>query len=396
MFLCFMRRTRYILPEQPSRPRERKPFFQNRLWRHLLWIVPLILADVLLFGLLRSCRGRGDAAVEGVPLEPVVTAQVAVASTPWRDFVFPTEQTRLLEGVTADVFQPTASGNPESALYGSVRTAKSGGGLMPSFHEGIDIAAMRRDRQGRPLDAVRAVADGTVGYVNRIGGNSNYGIYVVLLHDDPIGEVYTLYAHLAEVPRTLRAGLNVSAGDVIGTMGNTSSGGIPMQRAHLHFEIRMINNERFASWYRAQKLKPDHGNFHGRNFFGVDPLKFIKNQRQNPGLDFRSHLATLPPAFEIVLAARNRPEFFRRYPSLWSGPDFDGGPMVLSCSENGTPLGGRCSTDAERLTLGKSRCVVLKADEAVLGRNGCRLVVKSSKGWKLGRKGEEWLEILTY
>ena len=243
---------------------------------------------------------------------------------------------------------------------------------------------------------MRAVADGVVGYVNRVGGNSNYGIYVVLLHHDPVGEVYTLYAHLAEVPKALRAGQKVSAGETIGLMGNTSSGGIPMQRAHLHFEIGLINNQRFASWYRAQKLKPDHGNFHGRNFLGVDPLKFIASRQQNPDLDFRSHLAALPPAFEIVLAARKQPDFFHRYPSLWSGPDFDGSPMVLSCSENGLPLGGRCSTAAEQQALGKQKCAVLRADEAVLGRNGCHLVSRTSKGWKLGRKGDEWLEILTY
>ena len=381
---------------EPSEPRVRKPLIPARYLKHLLWIVPLILADILIFGWLKNRGGTADEMIEEASLEPVVTAQVAVAAAPWSNFVFPTDQTRLLEGVTSDIFQPTASGNPESALYGSVRTAKNGSGLMSSFHEGIDIAAIRRDRQGHPQDTVRAVADGVVGYVNRVGGNSNYGIYVVLLHHDPVGDVYTLYAHLAEVPKTLRAGQKVTAGETLGLMGNTSSGGIPMQRAHLHFEIGLINNQRFAAWYRAQKLKPDHGNFHGRNFLGVDPLKFIASRQQNPDLDFRSHLAALPPAFEVVLAARKKPDFFHRYPSLWSGPDFDGSPMVLSCSENGLLLGGRSSTAAEQQALGKQKCAVLRVDDAVLGRNGCHLVSKTSKGWKLGRKGDEWLEILTY
>ena len=331
--------------------------------------------------------------IEEAPLEPVVTAPVSVTASPWKYFVFPTVQTRLLEGMTDNIFQPTASGNPDSGLYGSVRTVKNGKGLMSSFHEGIDIAATQRDRRGRPMDVVHAVADGVVGYVNRIGGNSNYGIYVVLLHNDPVGEVYTLYAHLAEVPKTLRAGQNVSAGETIGLMGNTSSAGIPMSRAHLHFEIGLINNQRFASWHRAHKLKPDHGNFHGRNFLGVDPLKFIASRQQNPDLDFRSHLAALPPAFEMVVAAPKQPDFFHRYPSLWSGPEFDGSPIVFSCSENGLPLGGRRSTVAEQQALGKQKCVVLKADEAVLGRNGCHLITKDfrwletrierqSNGWK--------------
>lgn len=381
---------------EPGEPRTRKPLFPARYRKHLLWIVPLILADSLIFGWLKHRGKQAAEMIEEAFLEPVVTTQVATAVSPWKNFVFPTDQPRLLDGVTADVFQPTASGNPESALYGSVRTAKNGSGLISSFHEGIDIAAKQRDRQDRPLDTVHAVADGVVGYVNRMGGNSNYGIYVVLLHRDPVGDVYTLYAHLAEVPKTLRAGQKVSAGETIGLMGNTSSGGIPMPRAHLHFEIGLINNQRFASWYRAQKLKPDHGNFHGRNFLGVDPLKFIASRQQSPNLDFRAHLASLPPAFEIVLAVRKQPDFFHRYPSLWSGPEFDGSPMVLSCTENGAPLGGRRSTTAEQQRLGKKKLAILKTDETVLGRNGAHLVSKTSKGWKLGRRGDEWLEILTY
>ena len=356
----------------------------------------MILADILIFGWFKHREKPIAEAAEEIASEPATTTQETTISTPWKKFVYPTEQTRLLEGVTADIFQPTASGNPESGLYGSVRTANHGRGLISSFHEGIDIAAKQRDRHGRPLDTAHAVADGVVGYVNRVAGNSNYGIYVVLLHPDPIGDVYTLYAHLAEVPKTLRAGQKVSAGETIGVMGNTSSGGIPMARAHLHFEIGLINNRQFASWYRAQKLKPDHGNFHGRNFLGINPLKFMAHLQQDPNLDFRSHLATLPPAFDVVLAGGRLPDILRRYPSLWSGPAFDGSPLVLSCSDNGTPLSGRRATGAEQEALGKQKCAVLHVDEAVLGRNGAHLVSKTSQGWVLGRQGEEWLEILTY
>ena len=381
---------------EPPAPRKRKPLFRRPLWKRLLWIVPLIVVDFLIFRGLKNRGAQTEKGIEEASLEPVVMAPVPVAASPWKNFVFPTVQGRLLEHMTEDIFQPTASGNPSSGLYGSVRTAKNGKGLMSSFHEGIDIAATQRDRHGRPMDGVRAVAKGLVGYINRIGGNSNYGIYVVLLHNDLLGEVYTLYAHLAEVPKTLRVGRTVSAGETIGLLGNTSSAGIPMARAHLHFEIGLINNRRFVLWYKARKLKPDHGNFHGRNFLGVDPLKFIASRRQNPELNFRSHLAALPPAFEMVVAAPKQPNFFHRYPSLWNGPEFDGSPIVLSSSENGLLLGGRRSVVAEQRALGKQKCVVLKVDEAVLGRNGCHLITRTSKGWKLGSRGVEWLEILTY
>ena len=117
----------------------------------------------------------------------------------WSKLVFPTQQQGLLEEGREDVFQPTAAGTRESALYGSVRTVNRGGRLLASFHEGIDIAPVRRDRRGRPLDDVLAVAEGKVAYVNKVAGNSTYGKYAVVEHDDPMGPVYTLYAHLASV-----------------------------------------------------------------------------------------------------------------------------------------------------------------------------------------------------
>lgn len=380
-----MKRTRYVLHD------DRAP----RQWGwllHLLWIVPLIVLDIWVFSRLGS--RPGGCAVTSEPERAAVVEAPKVS--PWKDLVFPTEQTRLLDADTAGVFQPTASGNPQSALYGSVRTAKAGKSIMPSFHEGIDIAAMARDRAGRPLDKVHAVAAGKVGYINRVGGNSNYGKYVVLLHDDPLGDVYTLYAHLADVESSLKPGQTVKPGAVLGTMGHTSSSPIPVQRAHVHFEIGLINNMRFAEWYKANKLKPYHGNFHGRNFLGVNPLEFLAHQQQDPGLGFASHLACVPTAFEVAIAARKKPDFFRRYSALWEGPDFNGSAIVLSCSENGVPLKGRVATDAEREKLGKKKAVVLKADESVLGRNGSRIVAKSNGGWILGKNGEAWREVLVY
>jgi hypothetical protein len=146
----------------------------------------------------------------------------------------------------------------------------------------------------------------------------------------------------------------------------------------------------------VHQLKPDHGNFHGRNFLGVDPLKFMASRQRNPDLDFRLYLATLPTAFEMAVAVPKQLDFFRRYPSLWNGPEFDGSPIVLSCSENGLPLGGRRSNVVEQQAMENQKCVVLKTDEAVLGRNGCHLITRTSSGWKLASRGREWLEILTH
>ena len=286
----------------------------------------------------------------------------------------------------------TAPDHPGSGLFGSVRTGSHG---LAQFHEGVDIAAIQRDSRGEPADEVRAVATGVVGYVNAIAGNSNYGKYIVLLHSDPLGQVFTLYAHLASV--AVQSGQSVLPGAVLGVMGHTSSSPFPRERGHLHFEIDLMSNDRFAVWYRAQKLKPDHGNFHGGNLLGVDPLAFLRWREEHPADGFRDFLATQPTAFELLVTPSRLPDYFRRYPALWQGTAWHpGAAVVLNCTENGLPLGGRLATEAERQTAGTAKVAVLSVDSAVLGRNGSRLITQDHRGWCLGRNGDRWLEALLF
>lgn len=312
----------------------------------------------------------------------------------FRYLVFPTDQ--VLDRNDPDVFQPTASDRPESALFGSVRTASYGKGLAASFHEGVDIAAGQRDAAGRPQDAVYAVANGAVAYVNTKAGNSNYGKYAVLTHACPSGTVYTLYAHLAALAPGVTRGRFVKAGGVLGIIGHTANPPIPLVRAHLHFEVGLILNARFNQWFRAQKLKHGHDTFNGWNLLGVDPLDVFERQRQRPDFDFFQHIAALPAAFEIVLSARRKPDFFNRYPCLWEGVPYRGGGLQMAVSENGLPLKGRNATESERQRLGAHQSVVLRVDPAALGRNGCHLVICRKGLWRLGPEGEKWLDILMY
>jgi len=345
-------------------------------------------------GLLAGCRH------EPPPPQPI-TALPAAAPTnvpapvrpPWSNLVPPTVQTRLLDADAAGVFMPTLPQHPESGRFGSVRTGARG---AAQFHEGVDIAPRQRNRRGEPLDEVRAAAGGVVGYVNRRAGNSNYGQYVVLLHRDPLGAVYTLYAHLAAVAAGVQPGRPVAAGQTLGRMGHTSSASIPRERAHVHFEIGLLGNARFAPWYRAQQLKPDHGNFHGGNLLGVDPLAVFRLQRREPGFGFREFLAQQPAAFELALTPPHAVDYFRRYPALWAGTPWAGGALVLRCTENGVPLDGRAATAAECRALGRHATAVLRVNAAALGRNGSRLVVSGRGGWQLGPHGARWLSALLY
>jgi murein DD-endopeptidase MepM/ murein hydrolase activator NlpD len=357
--------------------------------RHYSWLVPLIVFDVWLFRWLVSEPAESMAPVaEGVELV------VAIPEKPLLRLVYPTDQTNLWDTSSTEVYMPTASGRIESALYGSTRTRLSGNRILPSFHEGIDIAPMRRGRGNHALDEVHAVADGRVAYLNRVAGNSNYGLYVVLAHDDPVGEVYTLYAHLARVTAGLRAGQEVVAGEVIGIMGHTASTGIPVARAHLHLEIGMIMNQRFNQWYQAQERKPDHGNYHGHNLRGVDPLAAFGQRGSLPPFSMKRYLSEVEPAFVLVYRAERLPDYFQRYPDLWHGPSFRAGGVVLEVSEGGVPVRGRQATVAESEGVRLAR--VLDVNEDVLDRNGLRLVTRRSGEWELGPSGREWLDILIY
>ncbi len=365
------------------------------LKRHWWWIIPLIIADIFFF---RWLWNRPQDVIQ--PEQTVVeqgAPEPAPTVPPGLVYAYPTDQRNLHDTESFEVYQPTAAGRVKSALYGSVRTVQRGGRLSPSFHAGLDIAAMRRDRRGRPLDEIYAVSDGKVAYINPIAGNSNYGIYVVLVHPDPMGDIYTLYAHLARVHDGLGIGRAVQRGDVLGVMGNTSSGGgIPMHRAHLHFEIGLINNMRFHSWYRKQNQIPDHGTYHGHNLTAINPLAVYGQGGEDIVFSMLDHLREEPPAFKLVFRQPKQLDYFNRYPALWESPPYEGGAMTVSVSEGGVVLRGRSATPDEIEALGGRTPHVLFVDEDVLGRNGRRLIVRRGGQWQLGRNGERWLEIFTY
>lgn len=368
--------------------------------------VATVALAVFVVGLLATWGLRRLLTRREVPPPPVVIEQPVVNPAPvietppaiparWRAFVIPTDRTNLLDAPLAETIQDTGGGNPESGTYGTVRTASSG---LGQFHEGIDIKVVSRDRRGQPLDKAYAAADGTVAYASRVAGNSNYGRYVVVRHADRIGDVFTLYAHLAEIADGIRPGAPVVAGQtVIGVVGNSSSGGIPLERAHLHFEIGLMVNAQFDAWYRGQKMKPDHGNWHGWNLLGVNPLDALRFARDHGGMSYGEFLATVKTGVCVTVKAPRLPDFFQRHPALWQGAAFTGEPITISANENGAILAGRLATSEEKAKLGTTQAAITFADAVVLGRNGRRLAVSAGGGqWKLGQNGQEWLAILLY
>jgi murein DD-endopeptidase MepM/ murein hydrolase activator NlpD len=374
--------------DMPSSSRESQPGPPPALVAAIL----LLLLAALFLGI---DRWRNRSRVPAPPaLELARQADPDAPAVPaLRGMGFPTPQPNLFEPGWQQGVQPTASGRPESGLYGSYRT---GAGGLSSFHEGVDLVAVCRDARGNPTDPAAAVADGRVAYVNRVSGNSNYGQYVVLFHPDPVGTAYTLYAHLASVEPGLAAGQSVARGARLGTVGHSSSSPIPVSRAHLHFEVGLLANDRFAPWCSGIGDKNPHGMFNGRNLLGVDPLAVLADSRNNPDFSLLAHLRSRPVAFSVVARGRGRlPDYFRRHPSLWNGAAACKA-LVLDCTEGGVPVAGRPATDEEIAKLGRDAGAVLSANEAALGRNGRHLVVHRNDGWQIGRNGEAWLDLLLY
>jgi hypothetical protein len=384
------------MPKNPRFSGRNKPGFlrTHAGWVILFVVIDLVLAAAWYWHHSQSSSGRDMAPVTGPAGPPRPPVPPPLVMSPIR-LGYPTDRQELNAG-NPEAFMPTASGKPESALYGSVRTAKSGSGLISQFHEGIDIAPLARDAAHRPVDSVYAAAEGRVAYINRTPGNSSYGQFVVLLHSDPLGEVYTLYAHLAMTAPGLKEGNPVRRRALLGLMGNTPNANIPLARAHLHFEVGLVNNNRFDRWFRAQHLTPDHGLYNGQNLTGVNPLDVFAGCDSDGLFEFRDYLQHLSPAFELLLKTQKQLDYFTRYPTLWKGPPYEGRGMHLSVSEGGAILQGRNLEPDEKTRLDRKRAVVARVDEAVLGRNGRHLIVHRGSSWDIGSNGRQWLDILCY
>jgi hypothetical protein len=114
-------------------------------------------------------------------------------------------------------------------LDGAVFGAERPGERPPECkngHCGVDIGG---DMWGEP---VLAAHDGVVDRVQRGPNEEHGGLYVRLAHRD--GTVFTQYFHLAAIPRWLAPGRKISAGEIIGLLGDT---GVRNSGPHLHFTI---------------------------------------------------------------------------------------------------------------------------------------------------------------
>jgi murein DD-endopeptidase MepM/ murein hydrolase activator NlpD len=324
----------------------------------------------------------------------VVCCACTLAAQP---FQLPTANRALFERGGEEKFFVGTTGKPwMSGMFGCVRSSGY------QMHEGLDIRAVQRSKRGEPIDPVMASADGTVAYINKRVGTSNYGNYVVLRHLIEGIEIFTLYAHLSAFADGLTVGKNVKAHEVIATMGRTSNTRerISQERAHVHFEVALLVSERFSTWYKKHhpKSPDDHGKWNGMNLIGLDPrLVFLEQQAKGPKFSLLEFIRGRPELCRVLVRDTNVP-FVKRYPMLLrnnSVAENEGiAAYEFSLDFNGVPIA--ITPRAASEIKSKARYQVLSVNDAVQKEYPCRkLVARRGSAWQFTASGSMFAELLT-
>ena len=311
-------------------------------------------------------------------------------------FQFPTANHALFEsGHELKFFAPTAPDKPwTSGSFGCVR---NDGWRM---HEGLDIHSLQHDRHGEPTDPVMATADGTVVYFSKKAGLSNYGQYIVVRHVVEGLEIYSLYAHLSEVRPSLVIGQPVKAGEVIATMGRTSTAEtIAKDRAHVHFELNVLNNDNFAAWFKknAAGERNDHGEWNGQNLNGLDPQEILLAER-NGKFSLLNFVRGQTELCRVVVRATSFPYLKRYAPLVLKNPRADkegvaGYEIALNYNGVAFALMPRAASEIK----GAAKLQLVSVNEKEQRAHPCRrLVTQRGSRWQLTDKGARELGLLIY
>ena len=292
--------------------------------------------------------------------------------------VWPTPNPAFFNGEPIENYiQPTATGDVYSGTFGGVRNDGR------RFHEGIDIKpCMPRTRKGEPTDPVYAAMDGVVAHISAMPGFSNYGRYVVILHDINNVEVYTLYAHLASIDPSIRPGMQITAGTQIGIMGRSGAGyTIPKPNAHTHFEIGLKYGSRFQQWYDRQQFgsKNYQQDFNGMNMEGFDPLQFFKDYKEGKADDMCAYIRSLPVAYILRVNYAEVPEIVTRNGGLLMKkiPDIGLAGWDIAFTWYGLPIQFTPLTQTDLTSMDVPGVIRLKAyDRAWITQNHSRDTVR--------------------
>ncbi|MDB6124450.1 MAG: Peptidase [Pedosphaera sp.] len=312
-------------------------------------------------------------------------------------FRLPTANHALFEKGAEEKFFVGTVGKPwTSGTFGCVR---SEGWQM---HEGLDIRCLQRDKRGEPTDPVMATADGTVAYINNKPSLSNYGNYIILRHQIENIEIFSVYAHLHSIRDGLKAGQTVKAGETIGIMGRTANTheGISKDRAHVHFELNVLLNDRFAEWHKKKSPgeRNDHGNWNGKNLLGIDPrLVLLAQEKEGKNFSLVRFIRSETELCRVFVREDNFP-YLKRYGPLvvrTSATEKEGiAGYEIALDFNGVPIELIPRSASEIKAKGKF--ALLSVNEAEEKKNPARRLVVKKGRWELTSHGLNLLDLLTY
>lgn len=164
-------------------------------------------------------------------------------------------------------------------------------GAKVSFHQGLDIGAIKSGVEG---DKLFAVANGKVVYTAFMASKEyGYGYFVIIQHKGFL----TLYAHMTG----LIVSVNdiIKAGQVIGYMGSTGAS----TAAHLHFEVQPMKWISYADYISK--------NEQGVRKYAVDPYQYIEEFRN------KQEVEKIVEEIKRYKNISEMPEFYQGFIKKW-------------------------------------------------------------------------------
>lgn len=177
--------------------------------------------------------------IQRVAAAPLVRAAMVAAGAPapderpdgWYGPAWPPTEQSVLAALGRDAWVHPLAGpvrrmpRTDSRVFGAVRPGNRAIECR-NGHCGVDLGG---EIWG---EHVHAVHDGVVDFVQRGLNPDHGGRFVRLSHRN--GTLFTLYFHLAAIPRGLERGVKVKSGQVIGLLGDS---GVKESAPHLHFAL---------------------------------------------------------------------------------------------------------------------------------------------------------------
>jgi murein DD-endopeptidase MepM/ murein hydrolase activator NlpD len=159
-----------------------------------------------------------------------------------------------------------------------------------SYHQGIDIGAIKSGIEG---DKLFAVADGKVMHADYMSSKVyGYGYFIIIQNKG----FCTLYAHMKGL--SVNVNQEVKAGQVVGYMGSTGAS----TAAHLHFEVQPIEFKSYAHYITSEN---------GIRKYAVDPYPFIEDYRN------RQEVEKIVAEIKRYKNINEMPEFYQGFIKKW-------------------------------------------------------------------------------